>query len=448
MSALLRAECDERTAVYVARIQTECRALDNAFVTGLLECLQTLQMRYGSALGMLKSLLRTTAQDATSIADELRILNQGAGANKYEFDQQALDDYRKQFQTGRDGQNNCAHRMRLALRACIPEKPLSNLDAVSNNPTDKEDLEEALRKTSMESARLTQQQMVARGQAPNLLGDSLLDRLQARFANNPQAIQAELSEFVNLATSNLHWTDNHIQPSTILGNNVGVSRMPRRLFVLGLPVHPFSATLKEAFAGCRNAGQNFIYDIYSHNDPAQLRLLLADYWMAARFSTVVNKLSIKYAGVEQNRDANTLYFCNLDPGGEAGARVPILLPSVQEMRERFAAELWLGQHAQLKVIEAQPGKVVLVEDLAHGKETTDLGASMEQAVDQADFTKMFKVHRVLTDTLQARLGNNRQAWLLDALKAETDRVEKADGLTSDEFRAWNGLRQQLIKLQH
>jgi hypothetical protein len=102
----------------------------------------------------------------------------------------------------------------------------------------------------------------------------------------------------------------------------------------------------------------------------------------------------------------------------------------------------------LKVIEAQPGKVVLVEDLAHGKETTDLGASMEQAVDQADFTKMFKVHRVLTDTLQARLGNNRQAWLLDALKAETDRVEKADGLTSDEFRAWNGLRQQLIKLQH
>jgi hypothetical protein len=422
--------------------------LDNAFLTALLEDLQTLQVRYGSALGLLKSLLEATSKDAASIADELRNLNQGAGANKYEFDQTALDDYRKQFRTGQEVQSNCAHRMRMALRTCIPGKPLSNLDAISKNPTDEEDLEEALRKTSMASARMTQQQMEAKGLAPNLLGDSLLDRLQARFANNPQALQAELSGFVNLATSNLHWTENHIQPSTILGVNVGVSKMPRRLFVLGLPSHPFSAKLRAAFEGCRNAGDNFIYDIYSHNDPAQLRLLLVDYWMAARFTTVVNELSVKYAGVERNRDIDTLYFCNLDPSGEAGARVPILLPSVKEMRERLAAELWLGQHPQLKIIEAQIGKVVLVEELPHGKETTDLGISIEQAVDQADFTKMFKVHRVLIDALHAKFGKNRQGWLLDVIKAESARVEGEHGLMSDEFRRWDVLRQQLIKLQH
>jgi hypothetical protein len=448
ISALLRAECDDRTAICVASIHSACRALDNVFVTALLEDLQTLQVRYGSALGMLKSLLETTSKDATSIADELRNLNQGAGANKYEFDQTALDDYRKQFRTGQEVQNNCAHRMRLALRASIPGKPLSNLDATSKNPTDKEDVEETLRKTSMASARMTQQQMEARGLAPDLLGDSLLDRLQARFAHNPQALQAELSGFVNLATSNLHWTENHIQPATILGVNVGVSKMPRRLFVLGLPSHPFSATLRAAFEGCRNAGDNFIYDIYSHNDPAQVRLLLVDYWMAARFATVVNELSAKYAGVEKKRDTATLYFCNLDHSGEAGARVPILLPSVQEMRERFAAELWLGQHAQLRIIEAQPGKVVLVEELPHGKETTDLGNSLDLAVDQADYTKMFKVHRVVTDALQSKFGKNRQAWLLDAVKAESARMEAEHGLVSDEFRSWDVLRQQLIKLQH
>ncbi|MCX6873454.1 MAG: hypothetical protein NTW21_06550 [Verrucomicrobia bacterium] len=448
MSALLRAECDDRTAICIAGIQTECRALDNAFVTALLEDLQTLQVRYGSALGVLKSLLEETAKDARTIADDLRSLNQGAGANKYEFDQKALDEYRKQFRTGREVQTNCGHRMRLALRACIPGKPLSTLDTVSKNPADNEDLEEALRMTAMASARMTQQQMEAKGLAPNLLGDSLLDRLQDRFASNPQALQAELSEFVNLATSNLHWTGNHIQPSNILGTNVGVSSMPRRLFVLGLPAHPFSATLRAAFEGCRNAGDNFIYDIYSHNDPAQLRLLLVDYWMAARFSTVVNELSVTYVAVEKKHDAATLYFCNIDPSGEAGARVPILLPSVQEMRERFAAELWLGQHPQLKVIEAQAGKVVLVEDLPHGKETTDLGTSPEQAVDQADFTKMFKVHCVLSDALQARFGKNRQTWLLDVLKAESERVEKDCGIPSDEFRSWEVRRQQLIKLQH
>jgi hypothetical protein len=397
---------------------------------------------------MLKSLLETTSKDPTSIANELHSLNQGAGANKYEFEQTALDDYRKQFRTGQEVQNNCAHRLRLAVRACIPGKPLSHLDSVSKNMTGKEDLEETLRKTSMGSAHMTQQQMEAKGLAPNLLGDSLLDRLQARFSNNPQALQAELSEFVNLATSNLHWTENHSQPATILGVNVGISPMPRRLFVLGLPAHPFSATLRAAFQGCRNAGQNFIYDIYTHNDPAQLRLLLADYWMAARFSTVVNELSVKYAGVERNRDNDTLYFCNLDPSGEAGARVPILLPSIKEMRERFAAELWLGQHAQMKIIQAQPGKVVLVEELPHGKETTDLGNSPEAAVDQADYTKMFKVHRVIIDTLKSKFGKNRKAWLLEVVKAESDRVEAEFELMSDEFRSWDILRHQLIKLQH
>jgi hypothetical protein len=330
MSALLRAECDDRTDICATSIHSGCRALDNAFVTALLEDLQTLRVRYGSAFGMLKSLLETTSKDATSITDELRNLNQGAGANKYEFDQAALDDYRKQFRMGQEVQTNCAHRMRLALRACFPGKALSNLDAISKRPTDKEDLEEALRKDSMASARMTQQQMEAKGAAPNLLGDSLLDRLQARFANNPQALQVEMSEFVNLATSNLHWTENYIQPSTMLGVNVGVSKMPRRLFVLGLPSHPFSAKLRTAFEGCRNAGDNFTYAFYSHNDPAQLRLLLLDYWMAARFSTVVNELSAKYAGFERMRDTAALYFCNLDPGGEADARVPILLPRVQE----------------------------------------------------------------------------------------------------------------------
>lgn len=448
MAALLRAECDDRTAICVASIHSACRALDIAFVTALLEDLQTLQVRYGTTLGMLKLLLDTTSKDATSIADELRNLNQGAGANKYEFDQTALDDYRQQFRTGQEVQNNCAHRMRLALRASIPGKPLSNLDTISKNPTDKEDLEEALRKTSMASARMTQQQQEAKGLAPNILGASLLDRLQARFANNPQALQTELSGFVNLATSNLHWTENHIQPATILGVNVGVSRMPRRLFVLGLPSHPFSAKLRAAFEGCRHAGDNFIYDVYTHNDPAQLRLLLVDYWMAARFSTAVNELSAKYAGVERSRDMNTLYFSNLDPGGEAGARVPILLPSVQEMRERFAAEIWLGQHAQLRIIETQPGKVVLVEELPHGKETTDLGNSPELAVDQADYTKMFKLHRVITDALHSKFGRNRQAWLLDLVKAESARVEAEHGLISDRFRSWDVLRQHLIKLQH
>ena len=118
------------------------------------------------------------------------------------------------------------------------------------------------------------------------------------------------------------------------------------------------------------------------------------------------------------------------------------------MRERFAAELWLGQHAKLKIIEAQPGKIVLVEELAHGKETTDLGNSLELAVDQADYSKMFKAHRVLTDALQSKLGKTRQTWLLAVLKTESDRIEAEHGLPSDEFRSWNLLRQQLIKLQH
>ncbi len=91
-------------------------------------------------------------------------------------------------------------------------------------------------------------------------------------------------------------------------------------------------------------------DVYSHNDPLEIRVFYTAYWTPARMMTVVNALQSRYERICARTltgaiDTSTLYFNNIDDGclsvGNA-ERPPLvqecLLEAVQQNHETFMAE--------------------------------------------------------------------------------------------------------------
>src|SRR5262249_9224527 len=123
-----------------------------------------------------------------------------------------------------------------------------------------------------------------------------------------------------------------------------VTTMPKRLFLLGVPRHSFSEKIKSAFRSAAPGGSRYELALYQHDEPAQIRLLISDYWMAARFATVAHGLKAHYANTGTGDAGQTVkYFANIDPEGEADKRADIFVPSAESMRERLEAELWIGE---------------------------------------------------------------------------------------------------------
>ena len=197
-----------------------------------------------------------------------------------------------------------------------------------------------MRLAAMEQAMAIHETLEQGGVTRPILEDSLLQLIELRVGNNEDALREEVSDFVARAASCLH-LNGGTQPVTVLERQINIPRMPRRVLLLGLPNDhaPFANRLKQAFHDAHDAGKDIMHDTYSHDDPTQLRLLLVDYWLAARLTTVAQELGAKYKGIEGNKTGDTAYFCNLDPAGEAGKRPSLFLPSPKEMRERYEAEL-------------------------------------------------------------------------------------------------------------
>jgi hypothetical protein len=163
--------------------------------------------------------------------------------------------------------------------------------------------------------------------------------------------------------------------------------------VLGIPNHPYADKIKEAFLSVIPAGQAYVTDVYKHNDDTQLRLLVMDYWMAARFSTAVQNLAAKFhSSAKQNTATNLLYYCNLDPDGEQGKRPDLLLPTPEEMKQKLEAQLWLGQSLLTPAIVADSNGVFLLGKNPEGVTTSvRVGTTLQATMSTADIPLMIKV---------------------------------------------------------
>ncbi|KOR27381.1 hypothetical protein TI04_13435, partial [Achromatium sp. WMS2] len=184
-----------------------------------------------------------------------------------------------------------AQLLRTAIKNyCGGNEPLSALTRIlDRNLGRQRPLKVDLSNITMNQVRLIHQVYEEERHGTPVLGQSLLDRLQLRFGGNLQQTKNEVEGFLKLGAACLHLQDD-IQPVQLLGANISVPAMPRRVLLLGLPQHPFTNTIVQAFNVAVPAGANYVFSTYIHDDPTQIRLLLIDYWFAARFSSIISNL--------------------------------------------------------------------------------------------------------------------------------------------------------------
>ena len=222
--------------------------------------------------------------------------------------------------------------------------------------------------------------------------------------------------------------------------------MPRRIFLLGLPStgDSFATEIREAFLDAGNAGQDLIYDTYTHEDSSQLRLLHVDYFLAARFTTVAHELKKKYGGASglgPNGDA--AYFSNIDPDGEKDRRPDLFLPSPAQLGERYEAEVWLASQPALKLIEVDGNGVTLMRRDSHGQlDPLELGKDLPATLAAANHEVMFLVHETLSDRVRL-LPDSRQV-ITTIIEEENKRLESS--ATSKEYKRWVEMRKHVQSL--
>lgn len=437
----VEAHARDCSTIHEMDLRDRLTALDAAFVRAFLNELAVIKNRFMSTQLIIGRLLDRTVRERDLIAGELNDLHRQPSANKYEFDPAALDAFLQWMRRHHEHQHSTAHLLRAAIHAyCGPNQPLSMLDAADKGESP---IEETLRRVAIDQARHIHQHYKTNRQGEPILGGSLMDWLQRRFQQEPTALQLEVNAFMERAAVCLHLR-NDTQPVELLGGGLGVPPMPKRSLLLGLPRHAYADTLRRAFQVARSAGATYQFDAYTHDDPTQVRLLLVDYWLAARFASVLRDLAQRYQQTTPNPQAaaDTLYFCNIDGDGENGRRPSLFLPSAEEMRLRYEAELWLGQQPDINVIISDKNGVSLIFDGEYGRRTEPLAISLDDAMQTADHGKMFKLHARLT-TVLAGIDPDR---LKQLLKIRSDEVEQAHGLTSPEYKRWERMRSQLRNL--
>jgi hypothetical protein len=437
-AAMVTAHGDDCSALHVIDLRGRLAECDRTFVHGLLGKLDQVKSRFQAVLQILQQFLNAVEQERDLIEQELRDLHRDVAANRYEFDPRALDDFLLWMRRHPEHQAGAASLMRQEIVAAVgTAEPLSALGRGAMDTID-----ERLRRVAKEQAELIHQDYEIHHPGQAILEDSVLDILQQRHELSRTEFLHELKDFLGQAAVALHLR-NDTQPMQLLGAGVGVPHMPRRLLLIGLPRHPFSQTLRQAFVDARPAGQDALLAVFEHDDPTQIRLLTVDYWLAARFATVVKSLGDRYQQTAESAgNSETTYFCNIDTDGEKGLRPDLFLPDDATLRLRYEAELWLGQQPGIGVVQVDQHGVFLIQEDADGRHVEGLGATQEAAVANPDYGKMFLLHGRLGQIL-ANFGRQEFADLLNQQRLA---MEQQHGLTSPEYQRWDRMLKLLKSL--
>jgi hypothetical protein len=175
-----------------------------------------------------------------------------------------------------------------------------------------------------------------------------------------------------------------------------------------------------------------------------LRLLHVDYWLAARFTTIAHRLAEKYQGASgHGPNGDAAYFSNIDPDGERDRRPDLFLPTPEQMKDRYEAEVWLAAQPALKLIEIDDHGVTLMRRDSKGQlEPLALGADLAGTLGAANHEVMFLVHETLAE--RVRLVPDSRKEIRAVIEAENKRLEST--ATSPEYKRWVELRKHLASL--
>jgi hypothetical protein len=443
--ALLKAHAKDLQSDLTFQLLDHCHAQDVDLQKDFLGEIEKLSAAYLVASRTVHDIKSDASAERDEIIGELDNMQNAEGANRYEIDFPTLQRFRDELQKHKIHQEQAAFAMRSKIVPDGMKLTRFQDDQIRGNlAVNMEIIENDIRQTASERINSIHQEFVASGTISAVLNASLLDRLEQRFTGNEPLLMSETRDFVALAASSLLIDQAQIQPAVLLGGQVGVPSMPKRVMVLGIPQHRFAESLKEAFLKVIPAGQAYVTDVYHHDDPTQLRLLVMDYWMAARFSVTVNELAKKYtSAIKQSSTNNLHYFCNIDSDGELGNRPDLFLPEPEQLKTKLEAGLWLGQRFASPVVIHDENGVFLITITPDGNQDTEqIGTTIDAVMMAANIPLMTKVDMKISDVL-SNLDEPEKARLKASVRSEQERLLSIHKITSPELQRWGILREKI-----
>lgn len=427
-----------------AEIFRRCDLTDRYRMEELADGLQILKTKYELARDILEELAKRINREREAIADDLQLMAASNNANRYEIEAKRLEIFIATLRVDQGRVSEACAAFRASIAGDESGRTLSRFR--NNDPGADEELDAGLRARALERVGNLHRELTERGIEP-VLFDSLMERLQQRLGGNQtEALGREANEFIELAASCLEERRGEIQPSQILGADVAGETMPRHLFVLGIPRHPFTAVLKQAFADSLKGGTSFHTEFYEHDDPLQLRIFVTDYWMAARFGGITHLLHQRYHASERGVGRGDVkYFSNIDPEGEKDQRPGLLSPSAAEERMRLEASLWIGERLSPKVFETTERDEIFVVSVGlNGKTVDQLGTGRARFVESADRLQVERACSAVRARLWEMPQQDRDS-LRQAVSGE-EQIMSAKDATSPEYRRWTTLRDSILTM--
>lgn len=427
---LIDAHTSDCTHNHEFDLRNRLAQLDRDFVKAFLGRVTNVITQFRSVQQIFQRLLDNVQNERNLIDRELRNLHHDVSANKYEFDPEALDNFLTWMRSHQSHMENSAYAMRDEIIKIIgTSQPLSVLGEDISGTVD-----ERLMTVAIQQARYIHQDYGVTGSGQSILEDSVLDILENRHRENRANFVKELGDFLGQAAVCLNIRKD-TQPRQLIDVGVGVPSMPKRILLIGLPRHSFAQTLKKEFHNVLSAGKSQNPDIFEHDDPGQIRLLTVDYWFAARFSSIVKSLADRYQiSASGTHSTDTSYFCNIDEDDETSRRPDLFLPSEEEMRLRYEAEIWLGQQKGIETIIVNDKGVYVVLEDKDGRHSDRLGGNLNETLANPDYAKMFKLHGRLGTVISAVYERKK---FIEMLNEKRLQLEKEHGLASDEYRRWD-----------
>lgn len=450
---LVEAHVADLKSMLTADLKQRAAKEDEAFLNLLVGETSSLAQRYHGAGEKLKKYEQLAQEQSEVFANELRNLNGDDSANKYELDLKALDAFRMSVRVNKTHMRNTAEMLRREIETMISAGTLADLKELQG--AREEMLWEKLDALCYDRVRAIHDDLLGKGATEPILGSSLLSRLESKQTADPEAFLNELSHFISLAASSTRISRGEMQPSTLSG--VKQPPMPQRMLVFGLPRnHAFSDKLIELSSRLQPPDVGLKRGTYFHDDPTQLRLLVVDSWMAARFALVVAELEGIYTrALNQDPSGEVAYFTNIDGEGEKNKRPAMLLPTPAQSQKLLIAQLRLGRMLHNESIAGGPSNelliqsnesgLYLVQETPEGAKTTPLGASEEQVLKTADIRLMTMINDTITNAL-----SKLDSKAVEELKSRVDDMEgsirQKGGTLSEEYIAWTPVREEIHRI--
>lgn len=431
-SKLIEAQQDNLVDKYVSQTKSKglryCNQLLNHLKTDLIDLNSVIAKLQGEIAKKRNELIRTHQAQEQAFRSQMQSKDlassgqAGSGMdfmNKTELDRGLLEDHLQKISKGQSQLSQLASQCRNIQVDDFYElhhKGINRLFEVVEQQS-------AETVTSAHNANVTDRMGLG-----GILGMNLLERIFKRFSSNPDALQEEVSSFVNKAIATLLLDDVAPQPESLAG--VRMPHMPQKTLLVLLPQSPletnsasrsnhekFIHEFKEAIKGAVHTGDIAI-NFAESTSPREITIIALNYWMAARFAACIGNLKKRYEEKMAGTSDNTIayrYFCHLH---DTYAATPDLYPAPGDaLKVSFRANIRIGQHLDIIQVDEDSGAVFLIKEkdgLPDPEEIAESAEALEGLID----VKMTKY--------RAEIRQQASAYPLEDFKALLD--GERDGL--------------------